>query len=170
MHLVQIQAGFAGFIRKPMDVWRVQTMLWTSAVRPAIFAQCPLLVRKLLTCVSNNNFKLWVGQGRWGGYRFFSWLYEVAWELHDQKMRPPPPLQNSTSNIEHNTDPVSLPGQSPVKWSKQQSTLVRSRIAVITKSRLVIQGSYRFLDLKFKTFSGLFSKTIISFSRLKVIK
>ena len=33
-----------------------------------------------------------------------------------------------------------------------------------------IQGSYRFLDPKFKTFSSLFSKTIIYFSRLKVIK
>ena len=32
------------------------------------------------------------------------------------------------------------------------------------------KGSYRFLDPKFKTFSTLFSKTIISFSRLKVIK
>ena len=31
-------------------------------------------------------------------------------------------------------------------------------------------GSYRLLDLKFKTFSRLFSKTIISFSRLEVIK
>ena len=31
-------------------------------------------------------------------------------------------------------------------------------------------GSYRFLDPKFKTSSRLFSKTIISFSRLKVIK
>ena len=32
------------------------------------------------------------------------------------------------------------------------------------------QVSYRFLDLKFKTFPRLFSKTIISFSKLKVIK
>ena len=32
------------------------------------------------------------------------------------------------------------------------------------------QGSYRFLDPKFKTFFRLFSKTVISFSRLKVIK
>ena len=31
-------------------------------------------------------------------------------------------------------------------------------------------GSYRLLDPKFKTFSRLFSKTIISFSRLEVIK
>ena len=30
-----------------------------------------------------------------------------------------------------------------------------------------IQGSYRFLDPKFKTFSSLFSKTIIYFARLK---
>ena len=34
----------------------------------------------------------------------------------------------------------------------------------------LIQGSYRFLDSKFKTFSRLFSTTIISFFRLKVIK
>ena len=32
------------------------------------------------------------------------------------------------------------------------------------------QGSYRFLDPKFKTFSRLFSKTIISFSIFRVIK
>ena len=32
------------------------------------------------------------------------------------------------------------------------------------------KGSYRFLDPKFKTFYTLFSKKIISFSRLKVIK
>ena len=29
-----------------------------------------------------------------------------------------------------------------------------------------VQGSYRFFDPKLKTFSSLFSKTIISFSRL----
>ena len=34
----------------------------------------------------------------------------------------------------------------------------------------VTHGSYRFLDPQFKTFSTLFSKTIIYFSRLKVIK
>ena len=33
-----------------------------------------------------------------------------------------------------------------------------------------LQGWYRFLDPKFKAFSRLFSKTIFSFSRLKVIK
>ena len=32
------------------------------------------------------------------------------------------------------------------------------------------KGSYRLLDPKFKTFSTLFSKSIISFSRLRVIK
>ena len=31
---------------------------------------------------------------------------------------------------------------------------------------LLLPGVHRFLDPKFKTFSGLFSKTIISFSRL----
>ena len=34
----------------------------------------------------------------------------------------------------------------------------------------LLQSLYRFLDPKFKTFYRLFSKTIISFSRLKVIK
>ena len=36
--------------------------------------------------------------------------------------------------------------------------------------RKVIQGSHRFLDPKFKTFSRPFPKTIISFSRLEVLK
>ena len=52
----------------------------------------------------------------------------------------------------------------PLMCSKK----LRNRLKIFRG--LFSQGSYRFLDPKLKTFSRLFSKTIISFSRLEVIK
>ena len=65
--------------------------------------------------------------------------------------------------MRQNTDPVSLstPRSESHTFALQKWASYKGRI---------IQGSYKFLDPKFKTFSRLFSKTIISFSNLKVIK
>ena len=78
---------------------------------------------------------------------------------------PPPPKFSTTL-----TQYPSLANRLLKEVNNSTRYIARSRIAVIIKSRLVIQCSYRFLDPKFKTFSGLFSKAIISFSRLEVIK
>ena len=80
---------------------------------------------------------------------------------------PPPPLPPPPKFSTTLTQYPSLANRLLKEVNNSTQYIARSRIAVIIKSRLVIQCSYRFLDPKFKTFSGLFSKAIISFSRLE---
>ena len=53
---------------------------------------------------------------------------------------------------------------------QRKRALQKHRLARTWTQNTITKGSYRFLDPKFKTFCTLFSKKIISFSRLKVIK
>ena len=64
-------------------------------------------------------------------------------------------------------DCVVLPGVQTKKWS---SVMTQVQTGIQNYCIHWLQGSYRFLDPKFKTFFQTFSKTIISFSILKIIK
>ena len=89
---------------------------------------------------------------------YFIGYNEVARELgHNSSFK------QSHNAMRHNTDPVSL---ATARSERHTSTLQKWP----SYYRRIIQGSYKFWDPKFKTFSWLFSKRIIYFSSLKVIK